>query len=111
MVAPPGVPQIRSKPRRDTSWQDHAHCIDTDPRIFFDPRRYADALLVCGPCPVKEACRKSRGTADGVWGGKVFDSPKNAASANNRQYMLATTADARQKRLKRERERAAKGSR
>lgn len=72
MVAYPGVAQLRFAARTDTTWLARANCVDANPNIFFDPERYGDALAVCAPCPVKEACRKSRGGADGVWGGHVY---------------------------------------
>jgi len=72
MTAFPGVPQIRSRPRHDTTWQEHARCVDANPRIFFDPARYGEALAVCAGCPVQAPCRElGRGQADGVWGGRV----------------------------------------
>lgn len=71
MTAYPGVAQIRKRPHRDARWQDHAACVDANPRIFFDPDRYADALLVCRECPVKAPCRELGRGVEGVWGGRI----------------------------------------
>lgn len=75
-MAAKGVPQFKRKPRPSPQWMENAACVDANPRIFFDPTRYAQAQLVCLPCPVKEACRRSRGTAEGVWGGRVYEPRK-----------------------------------
>ncbi|SBS73881.1 WhiB-family transcriptional regulator (fragment) [uncultured Mycobacterium sp.] len=74
MSAKPGVAQARHKKlpsRTNVSWQQYAHCVDSDPRIFFDPTCYAQALLVCRECPVKPQCRAYSRGAPGVWGGQV----------------------------------------
>lgn len=78
MSAPPGRPQrphFTTRVRPNLHWQEHAACNDSNPRIFFDPTRYAQALLVCAPCPVKEACRQNRNGAEGVWGGRAYGRP------------------------------------
>lgn len=74
MSARPGVAQARHykpRPRTDLSWQEHANCVDSDPRIFFDPTSYAQAQLVCVGCPVKMACRQYGRGQPGVWGGQI----------------------------------------
>jgi len=77
MSAHAGVPQIRSRPRHDTSWQEHARCVDANPAVFFDPARYTEALAVCAECPVQAPCRElGRGAGGGVWGGRVLDRPR-----------------------------------
>ncbi len=73
---------MRPKRRRDTTWQEHAACVDANPAIFFDPDRYADALLVCRECPVQAPCRElGRGQADGVWGNRIHQRYKGKATA------------------------------
>jgi WhiB family transcriptional regulator, redox-sensing transcriptional regulator len=55
-------------------WRDHAACRGLDPTIFYpdDEDDVADAMAVCGGCPVREVCLEhaivGRETA-GVWGG------------------------------------------
>ena len=77
MSARKGVPQFRPTRLLDeTPWQHLANCRDANPRIFFDPDRYAEALLVCADCPVKNPCLGSQRGAEGVWAGQVFKGVK-----------------------------------
>ena len=71
MSARKGVAQASHKPalKMDVNWQQYAACADSNPDIFFDPERYAEALLVCRGCPVKAQCRELGKGQEGVWGG------------------------------------------
>ena len=74
MSAKAGVPQASHKPKRvrsDTSWIEHAKFEREDSRMFFDPKRYGEALNVCRGCFVKMACRQYGRGSEGVWGGRV----------------------------------------
>jgi Transcription factor WhiB len=54
-------------------WMRYAACANSpDPEIFFDSKRYRQAVQVCRTCPVMEQCRQARRGAAGVWGGRVF---------------------------------------
>jgi hypothetical protein len=85
MPAFPGVAQLKKASHRDTTWQEKANCKDANANVFFDPNRYTEALIVCGPCKVKEQCRESRGGADGVWGGRVYDGRKRQGGSGLRR--------------------------
>ncbi len=77
-----GIPQMRPKRRHDTGWQEHAACVDANPRIFFEPARFSEALAVCAGCPVQAPCRElGRGQAEGVWGNRIHQRYKRKASA------------------------------
>ncbi|HWL44531.1 MAG TPA: WhiB family transcriptional regulator [Ilumatobacter sp.] len=58
-------------PRRP-QWHDDAACRDVPTEVMF-PRehaRYADAVAICQPCPVRQTCLESNlHEAYGVWGG------------------------------------------
>lgn len=65
------------KQMRNLSWQERAACAGAeDPEVFFDPTKYAQALLICASCPVKAQCRElGKGMGPGVWGGRVQNTP------------------------------------
>ena len=74
MSARPGIAQAshkRQRPRHTLSWQEHANCADSDPRMFFTPARYAEAVAVCRGCIVMMACRQYGKSSEGVWGGQI----------------------------------------
>lgn len=74
MSAKAGVAQASHKAKRvrpDTSWLEMAKCVGEDPQMFFDPKRYGEALNVCRGCFVKMACRQYGRGDPGVWGGQV----------------------------------------
>ena len=77
MSARPGIAQAshkRQRPRHNLSWQEHANCADSDPRMFFTPARYAEAVAVCRGCIVMMACRQyGLRQAAGVWGARVVE--------------------------------------
>lgn len=56
------------------TWQQDAACRDTDPDLFFstaEPDR-AEALKLCGACPVRLECLEhalATREAYGIWGG------------------------------------------
>jgi hypothetical protein len=80
MPAYPGVAQMRKHKRRNLSWQEKAACLDANPKIFFDPDRYGEALSFCARCPedAKKACRELGKGTEGVWGGRVHMARKKA---------------------------------
>lgn len=52
-------------------WSKRA-CRDTDPELFFDDDRVADAIAICSGCPIKQGCDQyaySKNEKYGVWGG------------------------------------------
>ncbi len=53
------------------AWMDQALCVGSNPEIWFDGYRRAEAQRICAKCPVAEQCREAG--ADeyrGVWGGQ-----------------------------------------
>lgn len=38
------------------STNDRAACIDHDPEIWFETATVVQALSICGPCPIRQAC-------------------------------------------------------
>jgi WhiB family redox-sensing transcriptional regulator len=42
---------------RPPAWRADAACADSDPELFFDNERTAEAVAVCAGCPVRELCR------------------------------------------------------
>lgn len=56
------------------SWRHRAACRGVDPDVFFpvSDEDAEDAKVICGVCPVREACLEYalvRRERDGVWGG------------------------------------------
>ena len=54
------------------AWEDRAACVGSDPGVWFDVAREADALAVCGRCQVRADCLETALRAEhdeGVWGG------------------------------------------
>lgn len=74
-----GVPLHRYPPHVDTSWEDQAACLGHNPEMWFTPRLYPAALLICATCPVTEQCKRARHGADGVWGGRVYGGDRRLA--------------------------------
>lgn len=79
MSALAGVPQIRSRPRADTRWQERAACIGLPSEVFF-PENKRHVLLgarrVCDACPVKSECLEhalAQNEWHGIWGGLSVD--------------------------------------
>jgi WhiB family redox-sensing transcriptional regulator len=65
------------------NWRDLAACRDTDPELFFDPGRAAEARQVCAGCPARAACldwalRHREG--HGIWGA-LDEEQRRAASS------------------------------
>lgn len=64
-------------------WRHHALCRDEDPELFFPigtvgpaAAQVNEAKVVCGRCPVTEACLEwaiESGQDSGVWGGASED--------------------------------------
>ncbi|HEX2153130.1 MAG TPA: WhiB family transcriptional regulator [Acidimicrobiia bacterium] len=60
-------------------WQDVAACRDSEPSLFFPVgttgravEQIAEAVAICGTCPVQEACLQyafESNQESGVWGG------------------------------------------
>ncbi|MFE2912866.1 WhiB family transcriptional regulator [Kitasatospora indigofera] len=74
--------------KRGERWQDHAACLDIDPRLFFPDGEvgsaakalYRDAVRICAGCPVIKQCLRTALAAEGatpsksrsgVFGGKT----------------------------------------
>ncbi|HEX7461757.1 MAG TPA: WhiB family transcriptional regulator [Dermatophilaceae bacterium] len=58
-------------------------CTD-DPRAFFDPQRYAQALAMCSRCRLLVSCRALADRGDeqhGVWAGTVRDPANHGQQA------------------------------
>jgi WhiB family redox-sensing transcriptional regulator len=56
------------------SWRNRAACRGVDPDIFFpvSDEEAVQAKVICGECPVREACLEwalATRERDGVWGG------------------------------------------
>lgn len=56
------------------SWRNRAACRGVDPDIFFpvSDEEAVQAKIICGQCPVREACLEwalATRERDGVWGG------------------------------------------
>ena len=56
------------------SWRNRAACRGVDPDIFFpvSDEEAVPAKIICGDCPVREACLEwalATRERDGVWGG------------------------------------------
>ncbi|HET6811002.1 MAG TPA: WhiB family transcriptional regulator [Acidimicrobiales bacterium] len=56
------------------SWRNRAACRGVDPDIFFpvSDEEAVQAKIICGECPVREACLEwalATRERDGVWGG------------------------------------------
>lgn len=59
----------------DQTWQAEAACADADHRLFLNTTYNAasrQALDHCRNCPVTSRCTRARGTADGIWGGRIY---------------------------------------
>lgn len=53
-------------------WRDQAACKSSDPEMFYDRDRAAEAIAVCGTCDVIAECKafaRRLGVDEGVWGG------------------------------------------
>jgi hypothetical protein len=86
-VIPPGGQIVAPVPHGGT-------CAEADPALFFPPRnespyardtRVAQALMICGVCPVRPQCYAAalaNGESWGVWGGVDFEVMAKAAEAS-----------------------------
>jgi hypothetical protein len=62
----------------------------SDPELFFDPTREAEAVKVCAGCPLADGCRiKGQREEHGVWGGST---PLGRAVARFKATTTATRA-------------------
>jgi WhiB family redox-sensing transcriptional regulator len=69
-----GALVLATRERTNTSWQQAAGCRGVDPEIFYpeDDEQADEAKLICGACPVREACLEHAllvREKHGVWGG------------------------------------------
>jgi WhiB family redox-sensing transcriptional regulator len=60
-------------------WQSRAECRGEDLALFFDPDRQAEAVEICGWCPVRDECLDwaiGLNIGYGVYGGMTADERK-----------------------------------